>query len=184
VPLIARVGSVQHTEVHNSRLGNREAAMEIFTLLRGDHRAAESIFQKIESRFGEAETPEWHELFRRLKAHLDLHAQVEDLHVYRVFQQGEATRDSTAQALEAHRKIKTLLDELASTRSYDFKWVSKFKELHQIVAQHVATEEQEMFSKGRQVLTFQEAEELGRIVEAAKRDISHGAPTAAGGTPE
>jgi hypothetical protein len=52
------------------------------------------------------------------------------------------------------------------------------------VEQHVAAEEQEMFSKARQVLTPQEAEELGTMVEVAKRDISHGAPTAAGGTPE
>jgi hypothetical protein len=158
--------------------------MDAFTLLREDHQTAESIFQKIERQFGEADTPERHELFSRLKAELDLHAKVEDLHVYRVFQQAEVTRDSAAQALEAHRKIKTLLDELATARSYDFKWVSKFKELHRIVEQHVAAEEQEMFSKARQILTPQEAEELGTMVEAAKRDIRHGAPTAAGGTPE
>jgi hemerythrin HHE cation binding domain-containing protein len=65
--------------------------MDVFTVLREDHQTAESIFQKIERQFGEADTPERHELFRRLKAELDLHAKVEDLHVYRVFQRRRGT---------------------------------------------------------------------------------------------
>jgi Hemerythrin HHE cation binding domain len=122
--------------------------------------------------------------FRDLKRELELHAEVEGLHVYRVFQQAEPTRDDAVRALEAHRKIKTLLDELAAAPAYDHKWVPKFQDLQKFVEQHVSTEENEMFRKAEGVMTPQEAEELGVRVEAAKQAISHNAPTTEGGTPE
>jgi hemerythrin superfamily protein len=115
---------------------------------------------------------------------LDLHAAVEDLHVYRVFQQAEPTRIEAHDALEAHRKIKTLLDELEAAPAYDHTWISKFEELHKLVEAHVATEENEMFRKTEAVMTAQEAEELGVTVESAKQAISRNAPTTEGGTPE
>ena len=158
--------------------------MDVFTVLRQDHQTVSSLFKKIETHVGKSDSTERRELFRRLQAELDLHAKVEDLHVYRVFQQAESTRDGAAQALEAHRKIKTLLNELAVATTYDFRWVSRLKELRQEVEQHVAAEEQDLFTKARDLLTPQEAEELGVTVEAAKKDIERDASPQCGGTPE
>jgi hypothetical protein len=123
------------------------------------------MFKQAQQGLGQPDTPERHQLFRELKKELELHAEVEDLHVYRVFQQAEPTRDDAVEALDAHRKIKTLLDELEAARAYDHKWVSKFQDLQKVVEQHVATEEEEMFRKAESVLTPQEAEELGVKVE-------------------
>jgi hypothetical protein len=123
--------------------------------------------------FDQPDTPERHRLFRQLKSELDLHAAVEDLHVYRVFQQAEPTRDEAHEALEAHRKIKILLDELEAAPVYD---QPKFQELQKLVETHVATEENEMFRKTQAIMTPQEAEALGVTVETAKQAISHNAP--------
>lgn len=158
--------------------------MDFVTLLRRDHEALSSLFNQIQRGFEQPDTPERHRLFRQLKRELDLHAAVEDLHVYRVFQQAEATRDEAHQALEAHRRIKTLLEELEAAPAYDHKWIPKFQELHKLVETHVATEENEMFRKTETVMTPQEAEELGVTVETAKQAISRNAPTTEGGTPE
>ena len=106
------------------------------------------------------------------------------MHVYLVFQQAESTRDDASEALEAHRKTKTLLDELEAAPAYEHQWVSKFQNLHKLVEQHVATEENEMFRKAKAVMTSQEADELGLKVETAKQAISRNAPTTEGGTPE
>jgi hypothetical protein len=122
--------------------------MDVFTLLRRDHETVSSLFAQIMRGFGESDTPERHRLFRQLKRELELHAAVEDLHVYRVFQQADSTRDDAHDALDAHAKIKTLLDILASAAVYDHTWVPKFQELHQLVQQHVALEENEMFPPG------------------------------------
>ena len=159
-------------------------AMNVFTLLRRDHENVSSIFKQIQDGLGQPDTPERHHLFRNLTEELDLHAAVEDLHVYRVFQEAESTRDDAAAALEAHHKIKTLLDELEAAPAYDHKWVPKFLDLHKLVEKHVALEENEMFRKAETIITPQEAEELGMVVETAKQAISRNAPTIEGGTPE
>jgi len=158
--------------------------MDFITLLRRDHETVASLFHQIQRGFGQPDTPERQRLFRQLKSELEVHAAVEDLHVYRVFQQAEPTRNEAHDALEAHRKIKTLLDELEAALAYDHQWVSKFQELHKVVEAHVAAEEHEMFRKTDTIMTPQEAEELGVAVETGKRAIRRNAPTTEGGTPE
>jgi len=158
--------------------------MDFVTQLRRDHEKLSSIFQNIQRGFDQADTPERHQLFRQLKRELELHAAVEDLQVYRVFQQSESTRDDAHEALKAHGKIKTLLDQLEISPAYDHKWVAQFQELQKLVEAHVAAEENEMFRKTETIMTPQEAEELGVSVARAKQAISRNAPTTEGGTPE
>ena len=158
--------------------------MDVFALLRRDHENVSSMFQQIQQGFGLPDQPERNRLFQQLKRELELHAEVEDLHVYRVFQQAESTRDDAAEALEAHRKIKTILDELEAAPGHDHKWVAKFQDLHKLVDKHVATEEDEMFRKAKAVMTPQESEELGVAIQTAKQAIRRNAPTTEGGTPE
>ncbi|MEO7863074.1 MAG: hemerythrin domain-containing protein [Nitrospirales bacterium] len=158
--------------------------MDFVTLLRQDQERVSSLFNQIQRGLGQPDTPERHRLFRQLKRELDLHAAVEDLHVYRVFQQAEPTRDAAHEAIEAHGKIKTLLDELEAAPSYDHKWIPKFQELHKLVQTHVASEENEIFRKTDEVMTPQEAEELGVAVETARLAIIRNAPPTEGGTPE
>ena len=158
--------------------------MDFVTLLRRDHERVASLFKQIQGGLEQPDTPERHRLFRQLKRELDIHAAVEDLHIYRVFQQEEATRDEAHDAIEAHSKIKTLLDELESAPVYDHTWVPKFQELHTLVESHVASEETGLFRITEAIMTLQEAEELGVIVETGKQAISCNAPPTEGGTPE
>ena len=145
--------------------------MDFVTLLRCDHEKVASLFNQIQDGFEQPDTPERHRLFRQLKREWDLHAAVEDLHVYRVFQQAEPTRDGAHEALDAHSKIQMLLDELEAAPSYDHTWIPRFQELHKLVQTHVASEENELFRKTEAVMTPQEAEELGVSVETAKQAI-------------
>ena len=158
--------------------------MDFVTLLRRDHEKLSSIFNEIQRGFNQPDTPERHQLFTQLKRELELHAAVEDLQVNRVFQQSESTQDDAHEALEAHGKIKTLLDQLETAPAYDHKWVPKFQELKKLVEAHVDAEENEMFRKTEVIMTPQEAEELGVAVASAKQAISRNAPTTEGGTPE
>ena len=143
-------------------VGSKGTAMNFITLLRRDHERVASLFKQIQSGFEQPDTPERHRLFRQLKRELDIHAAAEDLHIYRIFQQEEATRD----AIEAHSKIKTLLDELQTAPVYDHEWVPKFEELHTLVESHVASEEHELFRMTEAVMTPQEA--LRAILEENK----------------
>ena len=158
--------------------------MDFVTLLKRDHEKVSSIYHQIQRGFDQPDTPDRHQLFRQLKSELELHAAVEDLHVYRVFQQSEYTHDDAHEAQEAHAQIKTMLDQLETAQVYDHKWVSQFHELQKLVGTHVAAEENEMFRKSEEFMTLQEAEELGVAVTSAKQAISRNAPTTEGGTPE
>jgi hemerythrin superfamily protein len=159
-------------------------AMDFVTLLRRDHEKISSLFNQIQRGFDQPDTPERHQLFGQLKRELELHGAVEDLQVYRVFQQAESTRDDAHEALDAHAKIQSLLDQLETAPAYDHKWVPQFQELQKVVEAHVASEEHEMFHKAEGIMTPQEAEELGVAVVRAKQAISRNAPTMEGGTPE
>src|ERR1044072_4890780 len=96
--------------------------MDFVTLLKRDQENISSIFHQIQRGFDQPDTPDRHQLFRLLKSELELHAAVEDLHVYRVFQQSEFTHDDAHEAQEAHAKIKAMLEQLEAAQVYDHKW--------------------------------------------------------------
>ena len=124
--------------------------MDFVTQLRRDHEKLSSIFQNIQRGFDQADTPERHQLFRQLKRELELHAAVEDLQVYRDFQQSDATHDDAHEALEAHATIKTLLDQLETAPAYEHKWVPKFQELKKLVEHMWTQRKMRCFARQRQ----------------------------------
>jgi hemerythrin superfamily protein len=154
--------------------------MDIFTLLTQDHQKVSHILNALHDAAMRADRPERHRLYEQLKYALSVHAQVEEKHVYPVFQQAEQTSDEAAEALEEHRQMKTLISALDSGPE-DHTWVSKMLELRKAIEHHVRQEEDRLFAKGRSVLTAQEAEELARVVEAAKKEIRGEVPAPAGG---
>ena len=158
--------------------------MDAFQLLQRDHQEAIVLMNRIKAEFGKADVSARLEIFHQLKEALMLHARVEELHVYQVFQQAEITRDTAKTALEDHRAIKGLLEGLAEMPSSGFEWVAKFNDLYERVARHMKMEEDELFGHAGEVLTQQEAEELGSKVDVAKKEIRGEAPAPAGGLPE
>jgi hemerythrin superfamily protein len=157
--------------------------MSVFHLLQEDHRQASSLMIRIKAQFGKADALPF-PMYQELKSKLDHHAEVEEFHVYPVFQQCEMTRDSAARALEDHRRIKVLLEALAAMSRADYRWVQRFNELYETVERHMRMEEDELFGQAGEVLTAQEADELGTRVEVAKKEVSRETPAPASGLPE
>ena len=139
---------------------------------------------RIKADFGQVDSSARLQTFQQLKDALTLHARVEDLHVYPVLQQSEVTRDDARQALDEHRTMKVLLEELDGMPPSGFQWVIKFNELYEIATRHMKMEEEALFGHAGEVLTREEAEELGRKVEVAKKEVRGAAPAPAGGIPE
>jgi hypothetical protein len=80
--------------------------------------------------------------------------------------------------------MKVLLEELDGITPSSFQWVNKFNELYETATRHMKMEEEELFGHAGDVFTRQEAEELGRKVEVAKKEVRGAAPAPAGGIPE
>ncbi len=146
--------------------------MNVFELLKKDHKKVAGIFEKLESTTEKAvKTRE--ELFVKLKEELDVHAHIEETIFYPVLKKEAETRDITLEGFEEHHVIKILLKELDAMRVDSEKWTAKLKVLKENVEHHVEEEEEDMFKSAREVLSKEHIEELGARMEEEKKRQRH-----------
>jgi hypothetical protein len=142
--------------------------MNVFDILKEDHKRVSDLFEKIEPTTERAvKTRE--ELFTRLKMELDVHAHIEETILYPVLKEIEKTRDITLEGIEEHRLVKQLLIELEQMPKDTEQWTAKFTVLKENVEHHVEEEEGEMFKQARSALSKEEIEQLTTRVEAEKK---------------
>ncbi|HZH91700.1 MAG TPA: hemerythrin domain-containing protein [Pyrinomonadaceae bacterium] len=142
--------------------------MDAITLLKTDHEKVSGIFEKLEETTERAEKTR-EELFTKLKQELDLHAHVEETIFYPVLKKSEETRDITMEGIQEHHVVKVLLRELDAMGVGSETWTAKLKVLKENVEHHVEEEEEDMFKKAREVLSKEQLEELGALMEQEKR---------------
>ena len=127
--------------------GPASAEAGAFAILRQDHQKISSLATKVRSRLAKADTDGAYQLFQTLKSEVGIHAKIEDMHIYRIFQQADATRDAARVALEAHTHIQSLIDEL-SEDSKAPRWPERFRELHEALSRHMEEEERDPIREG------------------------------------
>ena len=142
--------------------------MDAVTLLKTDHEKVSGIFEKLEDTTERAEKTR-EELFTKLKEELDLHAHLEETIFYPVLKKSEETRDITMEGIQEHHVVKVLLRELDAMEVGSETWTAKLKVLKENVEHHVEEEEGDMFKSAREVLTKEQLEELGALMEQEKR---------------
>src|SRR5258705_14001012 len=142
--------------------------MNVFTLLKADHKKVAGILDKLDSTT-ERGVKTREDLFTQLKTELDVHARIEETIFYPELEKADETRDITLEAFEEHRLVKQLLGELEKMDKGDEQWTAKFTVLKENVEHHVEEEEGEMFPKARKVLGEKRAEIIGTQMEEAKK---------------
>jgi hypothetical protein len=141
--------------------------MDAITLLKTDHEKVSGIFEKLEETTESAEKTR-EELFAQLKQELDLHAHIEETIFYPVLKKSEETRDITMEGIQEHHVVKVLLRELDAMGVGSETWTAKLKVLKENVEHHVEEEEEDMFKSAREVLSKEQLEELGALMEQEK----------------
>jgi hypothetical protein len=141
--------------------------MDAITLLKTDHEKVSGIFEKLEETTERAEKTR-EELFMKLKQELDLHAHVEETIFYPVLKKSDETRDITMEGIQEHHVVKVLLRELDAMGVGSETWTAKLKVLKENVEHHVEEEEEDMFKSAREVLSREQLEELGALMEEEK----------------
>jgi hemerythrin-like domain-containing protein len=141
--------------------------MNVFTLLKADHKKVAGIMEKIDSTT-ERGVKTREDLFTQLKTELDVHAHIEETIFYPELEKADETHDITLEAFEEHRIVKQLLGELEEMDKGDEQWTARFTVLKENVEHHVEEEEGEMFPKARKVLGEEKAEIIGARMEAEK----------------
>ena len=142
--------------------------MDAIALLKADHEKVDSLFSQLEETTERAEKTR-EELFTKLKQELDLHAHVEEKIFYPALKEAEETREITMEGLQEHHVVKVLLRELDAMPVTSETWTAKLKVLKENVEHHVEEEEGEMFKKARTVLSREQLEELGTLIEQEKQ---------------
>ena len=142
--------------------------MNAFALLKADHEKVAGILKTIEDTTERAVKGR-DELFARLKAELDLHAQIEEEILYPALENTDEAREITLEAYEEHRLVKQLLAELEAEPKDTEEWTAKFTVLKENIEHHVEEEEGEMFTKARKALSEEEIEALGEQLQNAKQ---------------
>jgi hypothetical protein len=138
--------------------------MDPFELLKKDHEKVATLFKQIESVSEDAKMG----IFRQLKEELDVHAHIEEAIFYPSLEREKETREITLEAYQEHQVVKDLLSQLDAATSADEEWEARLTVLKENVEHHVEEEEGELFDKANDVLTGDQADELGDRMQAEK----------------
>lgn len=144
--------------------------MDIFQLLKKDHKKVTAIFDKIEDT-GNRAVKTREKLFEQLKEELEVHTEVEERVFYPALEASDETKSLIEEAREDHEKSKQLLHQLASSAKDDTDWMNKLSELKKEVKHHIKEEEGEIFPSAKQVLNREQIEQLGIQAEDEKEEI-------------
>jgi hemerythrin-like domain-containing protein len=117
---------------------------------------------------GFSETSE--QLFAQLREELELHAHAEERVLYAALQEAEGTQEMVAAALDDHKMVQELLDELAVLPMDDAGWNERLEVLEEQVEDHVEDEEGDIFNTARQLFSAAQSAELAQRWQTAKQE--------------
>ena len=140
--------------------------MNAIELLKADHKKVDRLFQKVKAT---EEGEEHKELFKQIKAELDVHTHIEEKIFYPRLKQEEELKDITLEGVEEHHQAKMFLRELSNLTEDSEKFEPKLKVLMEDITHHVQEEEGQMFPKVEEVINEAELQELGKQMEEEKK---------------
>ena len=144
--------------------------MEIYEVLKKDHKAVAEMFKKIEQTSERAQKGR-KDLFATLRKQLLAHAKAEQEVLYAPLVERVDERELVLEAFEEHRSIELMFDEVGRCPVDDERWLAKLTVLREIVEHHVEEEEGELFKTARKHFSKPEAEEIGERMQARKAEL-------------
>jgi hemerythrin superfamily protein len=142
--------------------------MDIFELIKTDHRKAEEIFSAIESAKSSKTLDKY---FNQLYQELNLHARVEELTFYPTIRNHEGTEELLEEAEEEHTEVKVMLEQMKSMDSSSEEFKEKLSELKEAVQHHVQEEENEVFPQVRKLMSAEELKQLASEFQEVKNTL-------------
>lgn len=147
--------------------------MDVFRLLKQDHKEVQQLFKKIEDSSDTAiKTRE--KTYKELMRELTVHARVEERIVYPRLRQLDKLEETVREGIEEHHVAEQLMEEIARMPADDEQWMPKVTVLKEMVEHHVDEEEKTLFPKAAKSLDKSEMEELGEVVAEEKKDMLRG----------
>lgn len=145
--------------------------MDIYQLLKEDHRKVKAIFEELEETT-ERSVKKREILFANLKMELTVHADAEETQFYSRLMKPKEMRDITTEALQEHELARDLLSQLNTDPKDTEEWTAKLTVLKENVEHHIEEEEGTLFRKARTILSEKEAIAIAEEVETFKEGAS------------
>ena len=149
--------------------------MNALTLLKADHDKMKKLLTEGESTTERGEKTR-KELFEKIKSELMIHERIEEEIFYPALKSHPKAKDIVLESYEEHHVVDEIMGELEATDVTDETWGAKFKVMKENVEHHMQEEEGELFPLARQIISEEEAIELGQQFAAERerhlRDLS------------
>lgn len=134
--------------------------MSIYERLKEDHDEVKELLEKLkETSPRAAKTRE--RLFEQLKEMVTAHSRAEEAAFYDAIKAKKPTHDLAMEGYEEHHVVDLILGEMSKLAASDEQWQAKFSVLKENLEHHIEEEESETFKQAREVLSADEAEEIG-----------------------
>lgn len=141
--------------------------------LHEDHRKVEQIFKKLKNTTDRAEKTRL-DLCNKLKHELLAHAEFEEAVFYPTIR--ERNGADISEALEEHRQVKSMLEEIEQMEPASAEFMDKIVELEEAVKHHVEEEESELFPVARKAIEKDEGEQMSQRHDQMVREHMRAAP--------
>ncbi|WP_413942798.1 hemerythrin domain-containing protein [Bdellovibrio sp. HCB-162] len=145
--------------------------MEIYELLKKDHKEVKSLFHKIEDALEEEDFDEVESLFSEVRDQLTAHSKAEAEVFYQPLKMiaEEEGEELAWEGEEEHHVVALVLNELSRISVDEEPWKAKFTVLTELVNHHVQEEEGEIFKAAKRYFSSDDAEEMAENMESLKQ---------------
>ena len=144
--------------------------MDIFTMLKEDHRKVEEMFERLcgtTERASKTRT----EGLERLEHELHIHMQIEEQILYPAMRANEELREMALDAYAEHEAATDVLQKLKTMPGDSEMWKAWLGVLKENVLHHAEEEEKEIFKECRRVFEKEEIREMTRRAEQMKSHL-------------
>jgi hemerythrin superfamily protein len=125
--------------------------MAIYEAILADHAKTRRMLREL-SEVGEAEPERRIALFADLKSALTIHQHAEEAVFYERLKGMGEMRSHAHDAINEHRVLEALLNELAEMAKGNERWTAKLGALRELVEHHMEEEEGEFFERARAIV--------------------------------
>ena len=146
--------------------------MDALALLKHDHDEIRSLFDELDAS-NRRSLRARERIFDAIRDELDIHARVEEEVFYPALREtsSEALRSAALEAVEQHRIVKDLLDELEEMSPSDDEFAARMALLRENVLRHAEEEERGMFAEARREIDPGTLQQLARALRDRKEAL-------------
>ncbi|MFP7569286.1 hemerythrin domain-containing protein [Marivita sp. S2033] len=131
----------------------------IYKAIKDDHDEHRTLLDKIADTSGDSEERRqaWEEFYYDVKSH----AAAEEETFYSTLISKTWGQDSARHSVHEHQQLDDLMEELNTMDMSSSGWLTKFKQLRHDYEHHIDEEEDEVFTRAREVVDSSREDEIG-----------------------